>query len=229
MNLRTKAGKMKTDNSKTIVMWSIVTLFFMTAAPAYCQVDDYVLMVEQTPVQGGEVTPSAGVHRFDLGDVITLSAVPNAGYQFMYWLGDVSEVASSSTTVLLDGPKIVIAVFQRAEFVFVLEEERSSVGMGSELTRYNYTYLGGGSASPGAYRIPERYKWPPLPPEEEEEEEKDDFPVPEQDFPVPEPAFPVPDNEVPIPEPATVFLLGLGGLILLRKKRRKHILKEKQG
>lgn len=32
-----------------------------------------------------------------------------------------------------------------------------------------------------------------------------------------------------VPEPATVCLLGLGGLILLHKKRKKHILKEKQG
>ncbi len=215
---------MKSHSSITIAAWSVVILSVVTAVPAYCQVDDYVLLIRQTPVQGGQVNPSAGVHRFGLDEVITLTAAPNPGYQFMYWMGDVTEVTSSSTMVLLDGPKIIVAVFERTDFVFILEEEPPAVGIGGSLMSNNFVYLGGGGGGAGSYRAPKEFRW--TPPEE------GDFPVPEppvQEFPVPEPAFPVPDNEVPIPEPATAFLLGLGGLILLRKKCRKHILKEKQG
>jgi hypothetical protein len=189
-------------------------LFVVTAAPAYCQVNDYALLIEQNPVQGGNVTPSAGVHRFGLDEVVTLTAIPNPGYQFMYWLGDVSDVASSSTTALLDGPKIIIAVFERAEFVFILEEEPPAVGLGRSVARNNYAYLGGGSEDAIGYKPPKKYDW-----SQPEEEYDDDFPVPEPDFPVPEPDFPVPKNEEPIPEPATVVLMGLGALGFFRKRR----------
>jgi hypothetical protein len=213
---------MKSNRSIIIVKWLIVTLSVVTAAPAYCQVDDYVLLIEQNPVQGGKVMPSAGVHKFSLDEVVTLTAIPNPGYQFMYWLGDVSEAASDSTTVLLDGPKIIIAVFERTEFVFILEEEPPRVGLGRALVRNNLTYLGGGNASPSTYKKPKKFEWPSWEPEEEE----DEFPTPEPEFPVPETDFPVPNNEEPIPEPATIVLMGLGGLIMPRRRRTWHALKE---
>jgi len=119
-------------------------------------------------------------------------------------------VASSSTTVLLDGPKIIIAVFERTEFVFVLEEEPPVIGLGRSVVANNYVYLGGGSANAIGYKPPKELEWP----QPEEEEHDDDFPVPEPDFPVPEPDFPV-----PIPEPATVVLMGLGALGFVRRRR----------
>jgi hypothetical protein len=205
---------MKSHGLITIAAWSILMLSFLTTVPAYCQVDDYVLLMRQTPEQGGQVTPSAGVHRFGQDDVITLTAVPNPGYQFMYWMGDVTEVTKSSTMVLLNGPKIIVAVFERTDFMFIMDEETQPKGVGREISMRNLVYLGGGGGGGSAYKEPKEFRW--TPPEES------DFPVPEppeDEFPVPEPAFPVPDNEVPIPEPATIALMGFGALAFVRKRR----------
>ena len=174
--------------------------------PAYCETDGTALLLQQAPPQGGKISPSVGVHHFEPYAEVTLTAVPKPGYHFVYWLGDVSDPTANSTIVYLDAPKIVIAVFERVEYDFLAVEERpqgSPVG-GLSPSGADYSRGGGGG---GIGRRPS----PPSSPEEEKPEEKEDFPVPPEgnDFPVPE----------PIPEPATVLLLGLGSLALLRKRR----------
>ena len=73
-------------------------------APAYCQTPDVALLLQQTPSKGGAITPIAGVHHFELNSEITLTAVPKPGYQFLYWLGDVSDPGATKTVVYLDKP-----------------------------------------------------------------------------------------------------------------------------
>lgn len=176
--------------------------------PAYGQMSDHALLLQQSPAEGGTITPAAGVHKLELGSEITLTAVPRPGYQFVYWMGDVGEPTASRTTVYLDGPKIVIAVFERAEFELLFTAGASQSRPGGGLFRSISQATPGGFGAPGGRR-PSKFRWPTNgdeePPDEDEEE---DFPVPEGDFPVPE-----------IPEPATVLLLGLGSLVLLRKRR----------
>jgi hypothetical protein len=167
--------------------------------PAYCETDGTALLLQQAPPQGGIITPDVGVHHFDLNTDVTLTAVPRPGYQFIYWLGDVSDPTANRTVVYLDAPKIVVAIFERAEYKFLDVQERSQSAPGGGLSRsaadYGRQGFGGGGG-----RRPEKPRWPE-PPDQEPQPEPDDFPV-------------------PIPEPATVCLLGLGGLILLRRKRR---------
>ena len=91
-------------------------------APAYCQTPDVALLLQQTPSKGGAITPTAGVHHFELNSEITLTAAPKPGYQFLYWLGDVSDPAATKTVVYLDKPKIVIAIFGRTENGTLVEE-----------------------------------------------------------------------------------------------------------
>ena len=178
--------------------------------PAYGQMNDPALLLQQSPADGGTITPAAGVHKLEFGSEITLTAVPGPGYQFVYWMGDVSNPAASSTTVYLDGPKIVIAVFERAEFELLVVEAASHIAPGGGLLRSISEATQGGFGGPGGRR-PHVRRWPANGDEEPpDDEEGEDFPVPEggEDFPVPE-----------IPEPATVLLLGLGSLALLRKRR----------
>jgi hypothetical protein len=85
---------------------------------SYCRtarLEDVTLFIQHTPTEGGTITPSAGVHHFAPNSQVTLTAVPRSGYQFVYWLGDVGDPTAGSTTVLLDKPKVVIAVFESLE------------------------------------------------------------------------------------------------------------------
>ena len=87
------------------------------AAVCHAQTDSgYALIIEKTPYDGGVVTPDSGVHKFGLNQMVTLMAEPKNGYRFLYWLGDVTEMTCNQTSVWVDSPKIVIAVFERTEF-----------------------------------------------------------------------------------------------------------------
>jgi len=125
-------------------------------APAYCQTPDVALLLQQTPSKGGAITPIAGVHHFELNSQVTLTAAPKPGYQFLYWLGDVSDPGAIKTVVYLDKPKIIIAIFGRTENGKLVEEEGLSFGSGgggggSGLvnTVGNFGYMGGMSSGTG--------------------------------------------------------------------------------
>src|SRR4030043_361321 len=90
---------------------ALLIVSFGLSAPAYCRTAGVALLVQQTPAQGGTVVPPPGVHYFAPDSQVALAATPKPGYQFLYWLGDVSDPNSSSTSAYLDGPKIIVAVF----------------------------------------------------------------------------------------------------------------------
>ncbi len=92
-----------------IILWGLF-------APADCQAEEVLLLLEQTPVKGGEITPIAGVHHFKSGSEVVLSANPKPGYQFVHWLGDVSDATANSTVVYLNKAKVIVAVFEQAEY-----------------------------------------------------------------------------------------------------------------
>jgi len=200
--------------------------------PAYCQdtasqpfaerqprTDATVLLLQQTPPQAGKINPRVGVHHFDLNAEVTLTAVPEPGYYFVYWIGDVSDPTANSTIVYLDTPKIVIAVFERSEFEFLLEEElQSTLGSGGGLYPSAPDYSNQGYSGGGAKR-PSKFKWP-LQREQPRPEEVPPEEVPDK-FPVPRPEEVSDDFPVPIPEPATVLLLGLGGLLFVRRRTKR--------
>ncbi|UCE99961.1 MAG: PEP-CTERM sorting domain-containing protein, partial [Planctomycetota bacterium] len=104
------------------------------------------------------------------------------------------------------------------------ERSQSAPGGGLFYSAGDYSrggFGGGGGRRPSKQRGRQLVEEPTPPPEE------DDFPVPGEgdDFPVPGEGddFPVPE----VPEPATICLFGLGGLILLRRKRPKRVFGEK--
>jgi len=71
-------------------------------------VTQYTLTVQ---VEGqGSTTPSTGVHTYNAGTVVNLTATPSSGWQFDGWQGDVD---SEGDTVTMDASKSVTAVFSR--------------------------------------------------------------------------------------------------------------------
>ena len=174
-------------------------------APAYCQTPDVALLLQQTPAKGGVMTPIAGVYHFELNSEVTLTAVPKPGYQFVCWLGDVSDPAATSTIVYLDKTKIIIAVFEQSEYGVLAGEEGmpggggggGGGGSGLVTTVANYGRTGG-SISGGAGGVKPKLRKPVYPK----------------------------SSEV-IPEPATGVLLVLGGLFAFARRGVKNRLYSK--
>jgi hypothetical protein len=165
-------------------------------------------MVQSSPVDAGTITPQSGIYRTSLNDTVTLTAVAKTGYRFVCWLGEVGEPTANSTTILVNAPKIVIAVFEREEYETMSEEGVLVPGRGTTGLRRNPSRVrAGASISPGGSKIydPPDWSWP------DDDVDVDDFPVPDSgdDFPVPD-----------VPEPATLLLLGSGafGMFFLRKR-----------
>ena len=176
------------------VLFTFVILVICIFTPAYCQSQQMTLLVQQTPNEGGAVTPLAGAYKYEQGSEVALTATPNTGYEFLYWLGDVSDQESISTTVHLDKPKIVIAVFERINGNLDASNNISGGGGGglgsNPVTIGQPVSLsgGGGKAQKQTVYVPAGDK-PPV-----------------------------------VPEPATGLLLALGSLFTFKKRNRKKFI-----
>jgi Divergent InlB B-repeat domain/PEP-CTERM motif len=164
-------------------------------APACCRAD-VVLLLEQTPVKGGEITPVAGVYHFAPGAEVSLTAVPKPGYQFVHWLGDVSDPTATSTVVYLNKPKVIIAVFKQSEHTLCTDDggvPMAGGGGGSGGLSPTIVDLG----TPSGFGVGESTKPQHFP----------HFTYVIGNRPAPE-----------VPEPATGVLLLLGGLLALSRR-----------
>lgn len=181
----------------------------------------YTLLIQTSPPDGGVVSPGVGVLAMPVGQDVPLSATPNQGYRFAYWLGDVSSGGDTETVVLIDSPKLVVAVFVREDFeeklpgISVIEGQADAGGQ---------RYIGSpiespASVNPASGTFDNSFNWPDITrngrSDNDNNPEDSDIPVPgddkDDDIPVPG------DGEVP--EPATILLLGLGSILLLRIPR----------
>jgi hypothetical protein len=165
-------------------------------APAFCQISDVALLLQQTPSKGGAISPDAGVYHFEQNSEVILTAAPKSGYQFAYWIGDVSDPSAVSTMVYLDKPKIIIAVFEQSGYGVPAVEKGNSGGGGgggggSGFVSPAMTFGQAGSISGVAGGVkPKVYK------------------------------SAYPKSEV-VPEPATGLLLVLGSVFALVRRRTK--------
>ena len=165
--------------------------------PAYCQTSEVALLLQQTPSKGGAITPDVGVYHYKQNSEVTLTAAPKPGYQFLYWIGDVSDSSAISTMVYLDKPKIIIAVFELGGNGVPSVEKGISGGGGGGGGGNGFispamTFGQAGSISGVAGGVkPKIYQ------------------------------SAYPKSEV-IPEPATCILLGFGSLFALVRRRTKN-------
>jgi hypothetical protein len=183
---------------------------------AYCQgAESYSLMIQQSPVDAGFGSPGVGIHRVPIGEHVTLTATPKPGYRFLYWMGNVSDPSASKTIVVMDAPKIVIAVFERAEHELIIGDGGGFVsgqGRGGGLVGVGADYSRGGVSAGGPVS-----SWKPfVGPEPPTYDDGDDLPVPGDDD-----SIPVPGGDKPVPEPATICMLGIGALSVIRRRVKR--------
>lgn len=191
--------------------WSVALAILVIMAGllerAHGQTEAVTLILQQTPSEGGTVTPVPGVHHFALNTEVTLTAIPKPGYQFICWLGDVSDRAAERTVAYLDRPKIVVAVFERSQYDTPMNDTGSGGGRvgGSSAGRSSVDSVadfswGGPARVAGPTRGPRAAK-----------QSKAEAAIPEPQPPAP-----------PVPEPATGILLSLGGLFALARRGVKR-------
>jgi Divergent InlB B-repeat domain len=194
--------KMKRDNFKSVgcavIICCAALLLFYSSAQAAGQEDGTSLLLEASPAQGGYLNIATGVHNYDMYAEVTLKATPKPGYQFVCWLGNVSNSATSSTSVFLNSPKMVIAVFEQAEFDTVEAAGDYSVGGGGD--------NGGGMVRGGG-----------LPDSSLEEAVASTNHIPHYSLPKQTPPSDAPP--VPTPEPATVTLFFAGFFMLVNRRK----------
>ncbi|MFQ6036478.1 MAG: PEP-CTERM sorting domain-containing protein [Sedimentisphaerales bacterium] len=194
---------------RAIILAAVVILVSLGGS-AYCQTEGVSLLLQQIPAQGGTITPSVGVHHLKPNSEITLTANPRPGYQFIGWLGDVSDPKASSTVAYINGPKIIIALFERTEYENLPPQTSSAGGGGSGASGSasggstsffaNPSGLmigGGGGGKPKVpLSIPRAVSWP--------------INI--------KPSAPKPT----VPEPATMILLALGSLFTFARRSVKR-------
>ncbi|MHC4701823.1 MAG: InlB B-repeat-containing protein, partial [Planctomycetota bacterium] len=89
-----RAGKIFTWRGGFVLAAAILLCGLSAPNKCLAQEQEVVLLLEQIPVKGGETSPLAGVHHFKPGTEVVLSANPKPGYQFVHWLGDVSDATA---------------------------------------------------------------------------------------------------------------------------------------
>lgn len=101
----------------------------------------------------GTITPNTGNYEYADGDIVNISAVPQAGWRFVEWVGGVAEPLSPQTAVTMDADKNITAVFEQLPVTHELTV--SIIGNGTtEPPPGTYSYNHGDqvdlSAFPGA-------------------------------------------------------------------------------
>ncbi|MBV9761657.1 MAG: NF038129 family PEP-CTERM protein [Acidobacteriaceae bacterium] len=71
----------------------------------------YLLTASVSPTGAGTTQPGTAGPYYAPGTVVTMTAMPNAGYNFQNWTGPVANANSASTTVTMNGPETVTANF----------------------------------------------------------------------------------------------------------------------
>jgi len=87
----------------------------------------YQLTTAASPAAGGSVTPASGSY-YASGTVVNLSAIPNTGYAFNSWTGNVANASNASTTVTMNAAQSVTANFSSASPVITVTPMQLNFG-----------------------------------------------------------------------------------------------------
>jgi len=214
------------------IVFAFLAIGLLSADSALCRAGSYSLLLQQTPSQAGIISPEIGVHHYSSESQVTLVAVPQPGYQFVYWMGDVVDPTSNKTTAFLNESKVIVAVFQKVDDGQLIVGQNVPTGGGGGGGSFSspsssFSSGGGPSISPAASRVGGT--------SESSSGEGEDTSTPSsvEDSPGPvlpddppgPPEMPVldPPPAPGVPEPATGLMLVLGAAALLKKRRAAKV------
>jgi len=101
---------------KKILFISLAAVLALSVALVGCGGTPAVTTYDLTiaSATGGSTSPAAGTHTYDDGDVVDLTATPDASYVFVNWTGDtdtVADVNDATTTITMDDDYSITANF----------------------------------------------------------------------------------------------------------------------
>ncbi len=75
---------------------------------------EVTLEMKMIPEESGIIAPEVGLHGYEIGEVVMVTAYAKPGYQFVRWEGDVEHPENYYTTVTMDENKVVKAIFEES-------------------------------------------------------------------------------------------------------------------
>ena len=129
------ADSLSDSTSITMLQHEAVTAIFeLTEQPK-----PRYLTINASPANGGSTEPAVGEHEFPSGTLVNISAIPDEGYRFVNWTGDVTEPDSANTTIQMDTTKAITANFERITHTLNINVSPASSGL-TIPTIGQYTY-----------------------------------------------------------------------------------------
>ncbi len=156
-------------SSIVVLLLGVAALLLGVALPAIAATEadesGFALLLQSSPVNGGSIVPGNGVHRMQIGQSVPLTAVPQRGYRFLYWIGDVGQTDRTRTSVRMDSPKLIVAVFEREQFEDLLGSGIVSGSATGGLHQSPNPITGSGGVNPAPPPTPPTPPTPPPVPE----------------------------------------------------------------
>jgi len=105
----------------------------------FVAIPTHTLTMTVDPGGGGTTNPTVGVHTYEAGSSINITAAPNTGYEFDHWSGDCTGVGTCSVT--LDADRAVTAHFAPLTFDLTITVDPTGAGTTNPTEDvHNYPY-----------------------------------------------------------------------------------------
>ncbi|MCF8379240.1 MAG: InlB B-repeat-containing protein [Bacteroidales bacterium] len=112
------------DNPDSIIMDS-----YKTVTAIITQIPSYTLTLNAT---NGAINPDPVGSTYSEGTVVTLTPIPDSGYEFLEWNGDITG-SENPTTITMDAVKNITAVFNEVTSVYSKSYNTSLITMLEEI------------------------------------------------------------------------------------------------
>jgi uncharacterized repeat protein (TIGR02543 family) len=106
-------GDLKGNNNPVTILMNgnktVIAVFIKT---------EYTLTISASPTEGGSINVNKTAPYY-YGDIVELNAVPNAGWSFSHWMGDLIGSQNPATIIIYDN-KTVTAVFTQNQYTLTV-------------------------------------------------------------------------------------------------------------